>query len=227
MFSPQISRKRRYDEGDSYDVQVIFELGSSNTQYPMSSALPCFSENTESSALQFYGLGTQNTEINELVGPDNRFSSPKITKIFHTNEPFTKKQCFTYFSKDFGSDNHGSIISENIFSPIFVKEDIADRCCTRACHICRRKPSQKNESELYSFCENCHNSTCLICLRHCSGRKLKSSEGREQVFHPIFLSENAISNNSNIHYEKICSRCCVEQGTIGEVRCFGCLNQMA
>ncbi|RKF55738.1 hypothetical protein OnM2_087011 [Erysiphe neolycopersici] len=226
MFSSPKSRKRRYDEEGSF--QVIFEIGSGKTQYPTPSTISRFSETPETTGFQYYGLEALDLQTKEIIESDRRFSPSKTTKLSNSREPYTKRQCFTYFSRDLRDDKQESLRTENFINPRFGNEEMRDRGCIRACHICRRKPLHKNETEFCSTCESCHRSTCYVCLRQCNGKGIESNKGiKSQDSSSDFSpNEHATESRLNTHYENICSRCCVEQRTDGEVRCFGCLNQI-
>lgn len=109
------------------------------------------------------------------------------------------------------------------------------------CHICRRKPTEKRQLEDYADCEGCGTRTCFICMRDC--------KGLGQRIHPLLKHQdesgmNVEGNHKHGtgseggdervgpwekggvegHREMICSRCCVERGTDGEVWCLGCLR---
>lgn len=93
-----------------------------------------------------------------------------------------------------------------------------------ACHICRRKPTLKRELEDYVDCESCSERTCAVCLRECLG---SGATGEEQLENRIDHDYGQIVvQDENLHGHKglICSRCCVEKGTEGEVWCLGCLG---
>lgn len=73
------------------------------------------------------------------------------------------------------------------------------------CHICHRKPTVKSDLDSYADCEGCGNRTCYICIREClGGEDWGMGEG---------------------HKGMVCSRCCVERGTDGEVLCLECLRR--
>lgn len=206
---------------------TLSKCSSRKTQYPIPPTLSCFSETPENSGVQIYGLEALNSETEEVIGSERRFS-PTNMKFSHSLEPYSKRQCFTYFSRNLGGDKRESTGTEDSFNSRFGNEEIRDQGCIRACHICRRKSSQKNETEFYSTCESCHKSACYICLRRCTGKEMASNEGREsQILNSKFSpSEHVTASKLNTHYERICSHCCVEQNTDGEVRCLGCLNQI-
>lgn len=116
------------------------------------------------------------------------------------------------------------------------------------CHICHRKPTAKNELAFFGDCDCCEERTCWICMRQCLGMGAmqlastravalgsKFSETAkcnsryqpghevevEMGMHPTRLSKDRRLRG---HRDRICSRCCVERGTEGEVWCSGCLR---
>ena len=124
-----------------------------------------------------------------------------------------------------------------------VKEERAVReskVDLRPCHICYRRPSSRRELDEYGDCEACEMRTCYICIRQCDGlgmqwdrRDLYEGEG---IFdgtgeHDGLVRSGKGRNERNTeverrvgHQSKVCSRCCVERGADGEVRCMGCLR---
>jgi hypothetical protein len=112
------------------------------------------------------------------------------------------------------------------------------------CHICRRKPTAKNELDAFADCEGCGERTCWICIRECAGLGVTEEMGIEVESGQFSFEfevergkderaglENDLANGRQTedegiireHKRMICSRCCVERGTEGEVWCLGCL----
>jgi hypothetical protein len=113
------------------------------------------------------------------------------------------------------------------------------------CHICRRKPTAKNELDAFADCEGCGERTCWICIRECAGLGIVGEEMGIELESGQFSFEfevergkdervgveNGLANGRQReeegmireHKRMICSRCCVERGTEGEVWCLGCL----
>lgn len=108
------------------------------------------------------------------------------------------------------------------------------------CHICRRKPTEKKQLDAYADCEGCGKRTCFICVRECKG--LYSLQRGELEGGDVMIVEDVHEHPLNHeggeepglvpwgkdfvgrHRRMICSRCCVEKGTEGEVWCLGCLR---
>jgi hypothetical protein len=131
-----------------------------------------------------------------------------------------------------------------------VRERIgnADLC---ACHICRRKPTLRSELDTFADCEGCGRRTCYICIRECEGLGLLESsrlsdvasqkmgvdgvyfsvvDGMEDMDNMTEGHDNQVntgepweSGRVPVHKSMICSRCCEERGTEGEIWCLGCL----
>lgn len=110
------------------------------------------------------------------------------------------------------------------------------------CHICHRKPVVKSDLDSYADCEECGERTCYICIRECLGREdeemeeaLQMSftedacEGAGRAFFPRNGDGDGDEDGSERrklrHRTMVCSRCCVERGTEGEVVCLGCLRR--
>ncbi|KAE8449227.1 hypothetical protein EG329_008394 [Mollisiaceae sp. DMI_Dod_QoI] len=112
------------------------------------------------------------------------------------------------------------------------------------CHICHRKPTEKRQLEDYADCEGCGNRTCFICVRECKGlgerlynlhrQELPREEGNSDAMELSRYGTRGEGGDERAgpwekggvetHRGMICSRCCVERGTEGEVWCLGCLR---
>jgi hypothetical protein len=126
------------------------------------------------------------------------------------------------------------------------KEERMDRKSDlSSCHICRRKPTAKNELDAFADCEGCGERTCWICIRECAGLGVTGEEMGIEIESGQFSFEFEVERGKDErarlesdlaagrqteeegitreHKRMICGRCCVERGTEGEVWCFGCL----
>jgi hypothetical protein len=104
------------------------------------------------------------------------------------------------------------------------------------CHICHRKPTEKKQLDAYADCEGCGNRTCFICVRECRGLYSLPRDGDVMVVEDLHGHEKGNDEGGNLglgpwekgvvesHRRMVCSRCCVEKGTEGEVWCLGCLR---
>lgn len=109
------------------------------------------------------------------------------------------------------------------------------------CHICRRKPTVRSELDAFADCEGCGKRTCYICIRECLGSAVAVSKDTEMIDGLSFAlqREDSLKADSGKqvlegkiwgdgtergHKGMVCSRCCVERGTEGEVWCLGCLR---
>lgn len=105
----------------------------------------------------------------------------------------------------------------------------------RACNICRRKPTVKKELDNFANCEGCGKRTCWVCIRECLGgwgNQMGMGTGGE--VRRIEDEKRGIENEENEkeswmekgtqHRGTVCSKCCVEKGTEGEVLCLACLR---
>ena len=122
------------------------------------------------------------------------------------------------------------------------------------CHICHRKPTLIRELDAFASCEGCGKRTCWVCIRECLGFGVAlagsvngpgqedkdlncnandvdfdfSSERRDPEDQDSDVgmekSDNDTQTEESPHRGMICSRCCVERGTEGEVWCHGCLR---
>jgi hypothetical protein len=117
------------------------------------------------------------------------------------------------------------------------------------CHICRRKPTVKSELDAFADCDGCGERTCWICIRECAGLGVMLNvevegmgiEVESGQFSVEFEVEKGQDERGRLesdlgggtkrqkegmvrkHKRMVCSRCCVERGTEGEVWCLGCL----
>jgi len=115
------------------------------------------------------------------------------------------------------------------------------------CHICHRKPTAKHELDSFADCEECGKRTCWICIRECWGMGMDVVSREMQRYEGVMDSLNeerrgltrhergefeerwekeklGMGEEEPQHRGRICSRCCVERGTEGEVWCLGCLR---
>ncbi|KAI1083188.1 hypothetical protein F5B20DRAFT_528953 [Whalleya microplaca] len=114
------------------------------------------------------------------------------------------------------------------------------------CHICHRKPTRKSNLDSFADCTGCGQRTCFVCIRACPGW-LPSLPDREQQGLSTSLTMCDVDDDDDPqkkgegggggggggegwsgqgHREVVCSRCCVERGTEGDVVCLGCLAGM-
>ncbi|CZR53910.1 uncharacterized protein PAC_03792 [Phialocephala subalpina] len=112
------------------------------------------------------------------------------------------------------------------------------------CHICRRKPTEKRHLEDYADCEGCGERTCFICMRECKGLAQRLHQQPWHVYGSVDMDLEGHHKHGagaegagervgpwekggvESHRGMICSRCCVERGTEGEVWCLGCLRSV-
>ncbi|KAH7034993.1 uncharacterized protein B0I36DRAFT_360445 [Microdochium trichocladiopsis] len=123
------------------------------------------------------------------------------------------------------------------------------------CHICHRKPTKKSDLDSFADCMGCNQRTCYICIRQCQNWLTKSPAQRTQDDDGVLSSSftmkdaddpenedtrpnqpdtrgggrenrHASSWRARGHRDVICSRCCVERGSEGEVVCLGCLSRI-
>ncbi|KAB8303285.1 hypothetical protein EYC80_004726 [Monilinia laxa] len=94
----------------------------------------------------------------------------------------------------------------------------------RPCHICRRKPTVKKELDSFANCEGCGKRSCWVCIRECLGAwgNQMGMEGEDKGSEEE--GKESWAENGTQHRGMVCSRCCVERGTEGEVLCLGCLR---
>lgn len=120
------------------------------------------------------------------------------------------------------------------------------------CHICHRKPTKKSDLDSFADCQGCGQRTCYICMRSCRDwtPALTPVRSIEPDYPASFTMQDVgdVSDQQqhepesggcksrrgtagrnvegwvgNDHRSTVCSRCCVERGSEGEVVCLGCL----
>ncbi|KAI1383261.1 uncharacterized protein F4822DRAFT_419943 [Hypoxylon trugodes] len=114
------------------------------------------------------------------------------------------------------------------------------------CHICHRKPTKKSDLDSFADCMGCGQRACFICIRACQGWLPPSTEEEADLSASFTMRDvdDDISNDQESdekqekgggpedgwmgrgHREMVCSRCCVERGSEGDVVCLGCLAGM-
>ncbi|KAI2614501.1 uncharacterized protein GGS25DRAFT_472018 [Hypoxylon fragiforme] len=115
------------------------------------------------------------------------------------------------------------------------------------CHICHRKPTKKSDLDSFADCMGCGQRACFVCIRACQGWVQPLSDEDENTS-TSFIMQDVDDDNNNTHpdldhkqrngggpdgswngrghREMVCSRCCVERGSEGDVVCLGCLAGM-
>ncbi|KAI1345204.1 hypothetical protein F5Y15DRAFT_20586 [Xylariaceae sp. FL0016] len=117
------------------------------------------------------------------------------------------------------------------------------------CHICHRKPTKKSDLDSFADCTGCGQRTCFVCIRACQGwlppdAHPASLEDKNEDLSASFTMHDADDRprdnersmeglqrekrreggwSGRGHREVICSQCCVERGSEGDVVCLGCL----
>jgi hypothetical protein len=124
------------------------------------------------------------------------------------------------------------------------------------CHICHRKPTKKSDLDSFADCQGCEQRACFVCIRQCQGWPSSSTtkDPHAQIDQDLSASftmkdidddvEEQTTNEGRRkerdgdggneekgwtgsgHRSVICSRCCVERGSEGDVVCLGCLAGM-
>jgi hypothetical protein len=114
------------------------------------------------------------------------------------------------------------------------------------CHICHRRPTKKSHLDSFADCQGCEQRTCFVCLRECHGWNMDGGSGvsEQEMLSMSFHMEDADDEpqhngttkdgqqQSNQgwkavgHQAVVCSRCCIERGTEGDVTCLGCFSRM-
>ncbi|KAI1780048.1 hypothetical protein F4818DRAFT_401550 [Hypoxylon cercidicola] len=117
------------------------------------------------------------------------------------------------------------------------------------CHICHRKPTKRSDLDSFADCMGCGQRACFVCIRACQGwlPPSVSEEEEEENLSASFTMKDVDDSSPDQepdekqrkggggfeggwsgrgHRAMICSRCCVERGSEGDVVCLGCLAWM-
>ncbi|KAI2629684.1 hypothetical protein GGR54DRAFT_274505 [Hypoxylon sp. NC1633] len=116
------------------------------------------------------------------------------------------------------------------------------------CHICHRKPTKKSDLDSFADCMGCGQRACFVCIRACQGwlsspscyvpddeDTMSASFTMHDVDEPPEPEEPSRQRQKQGkgggwtgrgHRGMVCSRCCVERGSEGDVVCLGCLAGM-
>lgn len=129
-----------------------------------------------------------------------------------------------------------------------ITQETKGKIDLRSCHVCWRKPTEKAHLDAYADCEGCGERTCFVCMRVCEGlgvvRDERIGDGRfsfgfdgEGHGWQAFGGDGGTDGESTEeerrvwdrdriegHRGRVCSRCCVERGSEGDVWCLGCLR---
>ena len=160
------------------------------------------------------------------------------------NQGITQNQ----MTKSFMTSHLGTNPAYTTYSPDAVSKAAmaAPKMNLNPCHICQRRPLQKKDLESYADCEGCGERCCWICVRECLGSiyATRTPSPVPQMQPPRVDEDHEMDDGDAAfedkveqrrvdetkwpeiggHRSKICSRCCVEKGKEGEVRCLGCLR---
>ena len=106
------------------------------------------------------------------------------------------------------------------------------------CHVCHRRPSTKSDLDSYADCQGCGQRTCYVCIRSCPGwlptllpavdapaedsRDLSASFTMHDVDDEAAAPQDEQSWRGGGHQAVVCSRCCVERGSEGDIVCLAC-----
>ncbi|PHH64532.1 hypothetical protein CDD81_4311 [Ophiocordyceps australis] len=100
------------------------------------------------------------------------------------------------------------------------------------CHICHRRPNNKASLDAFADCQGCGQRTCFVCVRECHGWAVpdedeaaaaeEEEEQEQEKEKPWLRGPEAVCLDAG-HRAVVCSRCCVEMGSQGDVMCLGCL----
>ncbi|KAM0305576.1 hypothetical protein HYE67_008497 [Fusarium culmorum] len=114
------------------------------------------------------------------------------------------------------------------------------------CHICHRRPTKKTHLDSFADCQGCGERACFVCLRECHGwntdgvsgvseqemlsRSFHMDDVDNEPQHSATSKDGQQQSNEGWkavgHQAVVCSRCCIERGTEGDVTCLGCFSRM-
>ena len=231
--SPKNCRKRGHDDQESLDCPMMFQASSRHIILPSSQ----IADRVKSAGESFYGselaiVGSERgNEKNR--GMEKRLLLLKAKRNHQSPENHIKRFRFSPASTypDLTLIPTTVVNQEprhegKMMGPDAIVNESKDCLEIGACHICRRKPTDKNELQFYVDCERCQERTCWICIRQCDGigyhHRDHTTESPLQLV--LLPSKTCGVESFSRHDSVICSRCCVEKGAEGEVWCFGCLE---
>jgi hypothetical protein len=135
-----------------------------------------------------------------------------------------------------------------------ARQTPASRVSLSPCHICHRRPTKKSDLDSFADCQGCGDRTCFVCIRECRGWAAAGRDetcmsedsgvlSEQEVLSRSFHMDDAppqrecgtneggeASGNdgwaASGHRSVVCSRCCVEMGSDGDIACLGCLSRM-
>jgi len=228
--SPLNNRKRRREDDESIEVQMKFARFvalSSEVSLPTNSQ-PSSPRHAEISPANEVREEMQHLERRPILANPRRCHDSKRLRVEKANAS--------------GSDFHGLQLPSSdtiqhhsagttVTSPQKKSVDLSP------CHICRRKPTVRSELDAFANCEGCGKRTCYVCIRECLGSAVAVSKDTEMIDALSFSlqreesfkeegddTRNQAGTWGTGHRGMVCSRCCVERGTEGEVLCLGCLR---
>ncbi|KAF5025028.1 hypothetical protein F66182_2896 [Fusarium sp. NRRL 66182] len=131
--------------------------------------------------------------------------------------------------------------------PVFAKPRVTSAVLA-PCHICHRRPTKKSDLDSFADCQGCGEHTCFVCIRECHGWNLDGSSvlSEQEVLSRSFHMDDVDGTRPEQHNDAtrstekqkdkgwdavghrnvVCSRCCIERGSEGDVACLGCFSRM-
>ncbi|KAH8674721.1 hypothetical protein BGZ60DRAFT_514056 [Tricladium varicosporioides] len=230
--SPLSSRKRKLDHHHNVDLQEKLSSPhlSRHTSFPDTTHIP--TDTLTERRYTFPKLRRLHFHDSSKRQRIERASPEHDLPPSHNSDPHTHP-----------TSHHASRAESPLVSPL--SQPIPRRKIDLSpCHICYRKPGNHAELDSFADCESCGKRACYICIRQCLGSVAAVERDTEMVMGDgDWIGEeteydgdvesakgpgnsgNSVKLGGNVgHKNKICSRCCVERGSEGEVFCLGCVR---
>ncbi|XXG94713.1 hypothetical protein Hte_000970 [Hypoxylon texense] len=129
------------------------------------------------------------------------------------------------------------------FPTTIIPKSVNPAALLSPCHICHRKPTKRSDLDSFADCLGCGQRACFVCIRECQGwlpptfpsNLVKEEQSLSSSFTMTDADGPSPGHELGGFYEgwsgrghraMICSRCCVERGSEGDVVCLGCLAWM-
>ena len=228
--SPLNSRKRRREDDGNLEVQMKLSrlVASPSEVLQPTNAQPNSPRHAEITPANEVGEEIQYLERRHILSNPKRYHDSKRLRVDKAYPSGSGPHQLQLPSSD---TIHQHSTETAVISPPKKSVDLSP------CHICRRKPTVRSELDAFADCGGCGKRTCYVCIRECLGSAVAVSKDTEMIDMLSFslqreesLKEEGDDTRNQDgtwgtgHRGMVCSRCCVERGTEGEVLCLGCLR---
>ncbi|KAL2066258.1 hypothetical protein VTL71DRAFT_2329 [Oculimacula yallundae] len=233
---PSSKKRRRNDSSDTVELQM--KISNASLPRPSYETIPPYYD--------YDAEFIDGIHHRQILRPKRRSHDSKRQRIGHLSCGGGRDIYFALEPRaDTSAEQHDHAITQKEATKDSGKINLSP------CHICRRKPTAKSEVDGFGDCESCGERTCYICTRRCEGPGLLWRKGTEQNLDggddsmviedayfmgtPDLVSGHKFEDESGpdqretkgsraAHRDLVCSACCLERGSEGEIWCWGCLK---